>query len=116
MVAHEVFHALKVHKRVSKSYMAVKTDISKAYDRIEWKFLEKVMRKKGFCELWISWIKKCASSITFLVMVNRYLFGDGKWQSIWKNISYERIETRRSFIFCSLYFVLRCVKLAPSKC
>lgn len=46
-LAHEVFHSLKVRKRISENYMAVKTDVSKAYDRIEWKFLEEVMRKKG---------------------------------------------------------------------
>lgn len=38
IIAHEVYHALKVSKRHSKSYMALKTDITKAYDRLEWSF------------------------------------------------------------------------------
>jgi len=33
MIAHEIMHSLKVRKRVSKTYMAVKTDVSKEYDR-----------------------------------------------------------------------------------
>lgn len=35
IIAHEVFHALKVRKRQSKSYMALNTDITKAYDKQE---------------------------------------------------------------------------------
>jgi len=35
MIAHEMMHSLKTRKRVSQSYMAVKTDVSKAYDRVE---------------------------------------------------------------------------------
>lgn len=38
IIAHEVYHALKVSKRQSKSYMALKTDITNAYDRLEWRF------------------------------------------------------------------------------
>lgn len=40
LVAHELMHALKSKKDVSEKYVAVKTDISKAYDRVEWSFLE----------------------------------------------------------------------------
>lgn len=57
ILAHEAFHALKVQKRCSTNYMAVKTDVSKAYDRLEWKFVEEVLRKKGFSERWIELIK-----------------------------------------------------------
>jgi len=56
MIADEVMHSLKVRKRVSKTYMAVKTDVSKAYDRVESDFLETTMRLFGFCDKWISWI------------------------------------------------------------
>lgn len=47
IVAHEIFHALKARKRQSKSYMAVKMDITKAYDRLEWSFLEEIMQRMG---------------------------------------------------------------------
>lgn len=35
IIAHEMIHSLKHRKRWARSYMAVKMNISKAYDRIE---------------------------------------------------------------------------------
>ncbi|WZZ00931.1 hypothetical protein YC2023_073259 [Brassica napus] len=69
VVAHEIFHSLKARKRQSNSYMAVKTDITKAYDRLEWKFLQETMQHMGFGEKWISWIMACA----YLQLLFRFL-------------------------------------------
>jgi len=70
MIADEVMHSLKVRKRVSKTYMAVKTDVSKAYDRVEWDFLETTMRLFGFCDKWISWIMVAVKSVHYSVLIN----------------------------------------------
>lgn len=40
IIAHEIYYSLKSRKRQANSYMALKTDITKAYDRLEWKFLQ----------------------------------------------------------------------------
>lgn len=39
IIAHEAVHALKVHPLVASEFLAVKTDIFKAYDRIDWSYL-----------------------------------------------------------------------------
>lgn len=70
IVAHEIFHSLKVRKRQENSYMAVKTDITKAYDRLEWSFLEITMRKMGFDTKLIRWIMTCVMTVTYSVMIN----------------------------------------------
>lgn len=70
LIAHEMLHTLQKRKRWSKSYMAVKTDISKAYDRLEWKFLEDTMICMGFDARWIEWIMKCVRTVSFSALIN----------------------------------------------
>ena len=42
-----------IEKRVKKWALALKLDISKAYDRIEWPFLRGMTTKMGFPIVWI---------------------------------------------------------------
>ena len=48
LVAFETLHSLQNYKSSSHGFMAVKLDMSKAYDRVDWNFLENLMRKLGF--------------------------------------------------------------------
>ncbi|CAN6554841.1 unnamed protein product [Malus baccata var. baccata] len=50
--------------------MAIKLDMAKAYDRIEWDFLLGMMSSLGFAPLFCSWIKECISSVSFSVLIN----------------------------------------------
>lgn len=70
LVAYEAFHFLKTHKSGKCSNMAVKLDFNKAYDRVEWDFLEAILRKMGFNEKWINWVMECVSTVSFSVVVN----------------------------------------------
>ena len=49
-----------------KGFMVVKLDMSKAYDRMEWGFLEVVMERMGFDRRWISWVMMCVKSVKYL--------------------------------------------------
>jgi len=60
-LAYECIHTMKKKKR-SKGACAIKLDMHKAYDRVEWIFLEKIMSKLGFDHC-IRLIMACVSSI-----------------------------------------------------
>lgn len=53
LVAHECFHFLKQKKRDGQANLALKLDFNKAYDRIQWDFLQAVLDWMGFHEIWI---------------------------------------------------------------
>ena len=70
LVAQEIFHALRTNPSCKSKFVAIKTDMSKAYDRVEWSFLEALMRKMGFTDRWIAWIHLCISSVSYNVLIN----------------------------------------------
>ncbi|XP_048624014.1 uncharacterized protein LOC106417447 [Brassica napus] len=76
MIAQEMFHALRTKPSGRNKRMAIKTDMSKAYDRMEWLFIEAVMRKMRFSETWITWIMRCITSVKYKVLMNGHPRGN----------------------------------------
>lgn len=56
-----------------KGFLGFKLDMSKAYDRVEWKFLEDIMVKLGFPVVLVAIIMRCVSTTSFAVLVNGQL-------------------------------------------
>ncbi|KAL4335056.1 hypothetical protein GQ457_07G000060 [Hibiscus cannabinus] len=54
IVANELFHYLNGSKNGPNKGAAIKLDMEKAYDRVEWHFLSDVMKKMGFADGWIN--------------------------------------------------------------
>jgi hypothetical protein len=50
LVDYECIHTIKNKRSGSNGACAVKLDMHKAYDRVEWIFLENMMRRMGFAE------------------------------------------------------------------
>ena len=70
LIAYEITHYMRRKKKGKTSYAAVKLDMSKAYDRVEWSFLKQMMVKLGFNQRWVELIMICVSSVTYRVRVN----------------------------------------------
>ena len=50
LLAYELTHYLNKKRQGSNGVAAIKLDMSKAYDRVEWSFLQKMLKKMGFQE------------------------------------------------------------------
>ncbi|KAM1750468.1 hypothetical protein ACFX11_008712 [Malus domestica] len=65
LVAHEVFHYLKLKSSGGRHELGLKLDMNKAYERVEWDFLEETMRMMSFNEGWIGLVMGCVTTISF---------------------------------------------------
>jgi hypothetical protein len=53
LIAFECLHALKHGSKKSKEFDVYKLDLTKAYDRVDWSFLEGVLKHLGFHCKWV---------------------------------------------------------------
>ncbi|XP_019150532.1 PREDICTED: uncharacterized protein LOC109147325 [Ipomoea nil] len=70
LVAAEAGHYLNRKQCGIVGWSALKLDMSKAYDRMEWSFLERMLTVMGFSEKWIKLIMMCVTTVNYTVMVN----------------------------------------------
>lgn len=75
LIAFETIHSMKRRNKGKFGDVALKIDISKAYDRVDWNYLEKILVKLGFCSKWVNWVMLCVRSVEFSVIVNDNLVG-----------------------------------------
>ncbi|XP_062014109.1 uncharacterized protein LOC133730559 [Rosa rugosa] len=65
LVANEVAHFVHNKREGQVGYIALKLDLSKAYDRMEWAFLRKVLERFGFASTWIDVVMQCVYSVRY---------------------------------------------------
>jgi hypothetical protein len=76
-------------KRKKREVLMFKVDFEKAYDSVDWKYLDYVMRRMIFKDKWRGWIAECLSSSRLSVLVN------GPYKRVYLG---KGIATRRSFV------------------
>ncbi|CAL2258640.1 unnamed protein product [Prunus armeniaca] len=61
-------HTIKGVKKGRDVKMALKLDMAKVYDRVEWVFLSEMMLKLGFSSIWVAKVMDCITTTTFSVL------------------------------------------------
>lgn len=66
---------MKNRRHGHRGDLALKIDISKAYDRVDWSYLEKFFSKLGFAQRWVQWMMMYVRSVKYSIQVNDDLVG-----------------------------------------
>ncbi|WMV19606.1 hypothetical protein MTR67_012991 [Solanum verrucosum] len=70
------------------TYIVIKLDMAKAYDRMSWNFVTSILRKFGFSENWINLILNLVSGVLYSIIINGsrtddiVIFSSGRTKSI----------------------------------
>ena len=64
---HEVIHSLQNSRQLG---MMIKLDIAKAFDKLSWKFISKMLEAYGFCQDWVEWVMGLISTPFLSILLN----------------------------------------------
>ncbi|XP_061993936.1 uncharacterized protein LOC133711869 [Rosa rugosa] len=70
LIATEVAHFMKKLRQQADGFFSLKLDISKAYDRLEWSYLEAVLLRLGFCSRWVDVVMATIKSVSYSILIN----------------------------------------------
>lgn len=98
IIAQEVIHSMK-NKKGQQSWMAIKIDLEKAYDKIKWCFVIDTLKDIGFSDIFVNLVRFCISTPSFS--------GALEWWSPW-NVSPSRGIRQGDFI--SPYLFVLCIE------
>lgn len=70
LIAFECLHSISSNSDDRSSFSAYKLDLSKAYDRVDWGFLNKVLLKLGFQSDWVHGVMQCVTSVRYTIRFN----------------------------------------------
>lgn len=67
ILSNEVIHSLKLLKKLG---MILKLDLSKAFDKLSWSYIQQMLLAFGFNATWARWIMNLISSPNFSILLN----------------------------------------------
>lgn len=73
LLMHELIR--NYHRDVGPPRCAIKIDLMKAYDSVDWDFLLDTMHAMAFPDLFVGWIRECITTPMFSIMINGSLVG-----------------------------------------
>uniref|UniRef100_A0A803PBC1 Reverse transcriptase domain-containing protein n=1 Tax=Cannabis sativa TaxID=3483 RepID=A0A803PBC1_CANSA len=76
IVGFEGLHCMRKNQFRNGMKVALKLDMAKAYDRVEWQFLKAMMLRLGYDGVWVNKIMACITSVSFSFMLNGEVVGN----------------------------------------
>ena len=70
LLAYELTHYMQNKRKGTDCYAALKLDMSKAYDRVEWEFLHLMLCKLGFQQVWVDRLMNMVTTVKYRFCVN----------------------------------------------
>lgn len=70
LIAFEIIHFMKRKNYGADGEIALKLDVSKAYNRVDWCYLSDNMERMGFNEKWVKWVMLCVTTISYNICFN----------------------------------------------
>lgn len=70
IIGFECIHAVKKRRSGKDGVVALKLDMSKAYDRVEWIYIRSILGKMGFNSRWVDLVMRCVESVAFQVLLS----------------------------------------------
>lgn len=80
IIGYECMHTIRSRRGKANGFAALKLDMSKAYDRLEWSYIELVMKQLGFPGRFAKLIMKCITTVTYSFLLNGQVCGKVKPQ------------------------------------
>lgn len=75
LIAFEMNHHMRLKNRGSEGEIALKLDISKAYDRVSWTYLHQRSQVMNFSKKWINWMSLYVKTVSYQFCINGSLVG-----------------------------------------
>ncbi|XP_019198078.1 PREDICTED: uncharacterized protein LOC109191859 [Ipomoea nil] len=75
ILAGEVGHYLRRKTGGCQGWVALKLDMAKAYDRMEWPFLKGMLEALGFQRDWVDLLMLCVTTVNYSILVNGEIAG-----------------------------------------
>ena len=125
LVAYESLHAMHCRRSSRRGSMAMKLDISKVYDWVEWPFLKGIMTRLGLPEVWIDRVLTCVMTLSLMVelMVISHPIGESGKETLYHLICFYCVQ-RDKFTVClyvgelpvyPIYYLLMILCYLPSQ-
>lgn len=80
LIAYEVNHYIHRKRQGLQGISRLKVDISKAYDKLEWRFIEVMFKNFGFPQIWSDRVMAFNRTVSYVFLRDGQIFGNVKPQ------------------------------------